>query len=185
MNIISDVFCLQLTLLRKGFLIRGAITVGDMYHDEHYCFGPALIEAVELEKLAMYPRVILIEKFARRSLFDNPTVNSDLAEGRCINNMIDKDLDGMFYIDYFNVSPDDFDGIIDELFGYLQDLKKSIIDLGDASKNNINLRLKYSWMRKKFEDMMTSIYSNDVPNIQGQAVEGIFKGICSKLRFTE
>ena len=37
------------TLLQKGFLIRGGITVGKLYHKENVVFGPALIEAVKIE----------------------------------------------------------------------------------------------------------------------------------------
>lgn len=184
-SIIKDIFALQLSLLRKGFLIRGAVTVGNLYHDDLFCFGPALIEAAELEKLSMYPRVVLDNNFLPSIMFNNPTVSADLTEGRCINNMVAKDLDGMSYIDYFNVIPDDFEGDMEEFFKYLHDLKKSIAELDNASKNNINIRLKYSWMRKKFDDMMNNIFSSGEPIIQKQVVTGIFKDICSELKFTE
>src|SRR5580658_7830841 len=46
--------------LRLGFLIRGAATIGKLYHSQGVVFGEALIEAVQLEKrTAVYPRVIL------------------------------------------------------------------------------------------------------------------------------
>jgi hypothetical protein len=45
-------------LLLAGFLVRGGITMGDLYHDPNVIFGPALIEAVELEKEAIYPRLL-------------------------------------------------------------------------------------------------------------------------------
>jgi hypothetical protein len=182
-NIIKDIFVLQLNLLRHGFLIRGAVTVGDLYHDDQFCFGPALIEAAELEKLAMYPRVILTDQFAPQSLFNNPTAITDLAKGRNINNMVANDLDGMFYIDYFNVIPEDFDNF-DELFSYLHDLKKSIIELDNASKCNINIRLKYSWMRKKFDDMLTGISSDDELKLHGHLIPDTFKDICSELQLS-
>lgn len=184
MNIIKDIFVLQLNLLRHGFLIRGAVTVGDLYHDDQFCFGPALIEAAELEKLAMYPRVILTDQFAPQSLFNNPTAITDLAKGRNINNMVANDLDGMFYIDYFNVIPEDFDNF-DELFSYLHDLKKSIIELDNASKCNINIRLKYSWMRKKFDDMLTGISTVNDFKLHGHLVPDTFKDLCSELQLSE
>lgn len=43
----------------RGFLGRGAITYGPHYMDEHFVFGPALIEAAELEKAARWPRIVL------------------------------------------------------------------------------------------------------------------------------
>lgn len=41
------------------FLCRGAITLGDLYHCNGRIFGPALVEAVEMEERdALYPRFI-------------------------------------------------------------------------------------------------------------------------------
>jgi hypothetical protein len=45
--------------LRQGFLIRGAATVGRLHHTSNVIFGEALVQAVRLEKTAVYPRVIL------------------------------------------------------------------------------------------------------------------------------
>lgn len=46
-------------LLRVGFLIRGAVTLGGLYHDDAgVIFGPALVEAVAIEKKACYPRIV-------------------------------------------------------------------------------------------------------------------------------
>jgi hypothetical protein len=46
--------------VRSGFLIRGGLTIGDIVHDEHVVFGPALNRAYELEsKHASVPRIIL------------------------------------------------------------------------------------------------------------------------------
>jgi len=159
MNIVSDVFRLQLNLLQKGFLIRGAVTVGDLYHDDQFCFGPALIEAAELEKRAIYPRVILTDKFATRSVFENPTVNTDLAEGRCINNMVAKDLDGFFYIDYFNVIPEDFEEVIEDMVSYQNDLNKQITELSNLAICDKNLESKYLWMREKFNNITSNTFA--------------------------
>jgi len=48
----------QLTLL-SGFPMRGAVTVGPLMFSEKFLFGPALVEAVELEKAALFPRILL------------------------------------------------------------------------------------------------------------------------------
>jgi hypothetical protein len=50
------------TLLRQGFLLRGAVTIGDLYHNESAVFGKPLVEAVELEKKAEYPRILIDQK---------------------------------------------------------------------------------------------------------------------------
>ena len=59
-NLIRDI---QLLLLREGILVRGAMVKGDIYYNQSGTyfdmFGPAIVRAVELEKQAVYPRVIV------------------------------------------------------------------------------------------------------------------------------
>jgi hypothetical protein len=46
--------------LELGCLIRGGITVGQLHHDKQVIFGPALVEAYELEsRYAKTPRIII------------------------------------------------------------------------------------------------------------------------------
>ena len=43
-----------------GFFVRGAVTIGDLYHDARSVFGPALVRGYELEsRHAKSPRIIL------------------------------------------------------------------------------------------------------------------------------
>ena len=57
--LIIRVEIMQQVLLEGGFLTRGAITKGKLYQQGHTVIGPALIEAVEMEKTARFPRVVL------------------------------------------------------------------------------------------------------------------------------
>jgi hypothetical protein len=46
--------------LRLGFLVRGAIAIGNLYHAGGVVFGEALVEATTLEaQTAVYPRIVL------------------------------------------------------------------------------------------------------------------------------
>jgi len=59
-EIISTLSFLSHVLLEHGFLLRGGITKGEIYHKDSLVFGPALNRAYELEsKNAIFPRVIL------------------------------------------------------------------------------------------------------------------------------
>ena len=50
----------QMSMIRHGYLVRGAIAVGDLYMDDDVVFGPALLEAYDGEqKLARDPRIVL------------------------------------------------------------------------------------------------------------------------------
>jgi hypothetical protein len=81
-------------LLTRGFLTRGGVTVGDLYHKENMIFGPALVEAVTLEKEAIYPRLVcghvLIADIESRPNYDpnNPRVLINDQLGRPIVNLL-------------------------------------------------------------------------------------------------
>jgi hypothetical protein len=62
-NILKDILFLSCEILRKGYLFRGAITCGNLFHTKEKIFGPAMTTAVDMEKkLAIYPRIILDEE---------------------------------------------------------------------------------------------------------------------------
>ena len=48
------------SLAARGYLLRGAVTVGDLYHSAAHVVGPAMVRAYEMEsRIAIYPRVII------------------------------------------------------------------------------------------------------------------------------
>lgn len=47
------------TLLSKGYLLRGGIEIGDVFHDKFNIIGPAYQDAYKLEAEASVPRIIL------------------------------------------------------------------------------------------------------------------------------
>ena len=57
-------------LIYSGFIARGGITVGKFYHSGNVAFGPALIEAVELEKNAKYTKIILTKNIYNRLIMN-------------------------------------------------------------------------------------------------------------------
>jgi hypothetical protein len=60
LHILSSMVDLSNRLLGNGLLIRGAITKGALHHDRSIMFGPAFLEAYEIEhKIAKYPRILL------------------------------------------------------------------------------------------------------------------------------
>lgn len=147
-SILMDVHNLQLELIQRGVLLRGAITAGLLHHDDKLVFGPALNEAVALERLANYPRVILDgeildEAGLKRS--PSPSVS------RTISSMVAEDFDGLFYIDYFNVRPDDFNDEWDSVRYYLEKLR--LVVKGLSNKKTPSIKVKHSWLRTKFNAM--------------------------------
>ena len=65
-------------LLIKGFLVRGGVAFGKLYHDRGEIFGEALIEAVNLEKTSVHPRTILTKDILKLLRAEQNTNKSDI-----------------------------------------------------------------------------------------------------------
>ena len=46
-------------ILQHGLFLRGGITIGKLSFNDDYIFGQGIIDAVELEETAKYPRIII------------------------------------------------------------------------------------------------------------------------------
>ncbi|MDN0075626.1 hypothetical protein QU481_12055 [Crenobacter sp. SG2303] len=55
-------------LLAKGVLSRGGIALGELYHKGSIIYGPALLEAYQLEsQVAIYPRIVVAHGAAEKA----------------------------------------------------------------------------------------------------------------------
>ena len=87
-------------LLQKGILIRGAISLGELYIDEVIVWGKALVDAVELEEnIAIFPR-ILISTHVINKLKQNDFADSD--KGFEYAFKVLKDDDGNYSVNIFD-----------------------------------------------------------------------------------
>jgi hypothetical protein len=148
-SVLNDVVNLQISLINRRILVRGGITRGKLYHADDFVFGPALVEAAELEKGAMYPRVILDRELLRDSLTAKGATGSPRYE------IVSRDLDGMYFVDYFGVNPDLFNDW-SEMVEYLISLREVV--KGIANKTSVSLRLKHSWLRAKYNDVAEPLH---------------------------
>jgi hypothetical protein len=75
--------------LKIGFLIRGGIARGMLYHANGVVFGEAMVRAYQLEsKVAVYPRVVVAD-----NLIGGPEAK--------YAPWLRRDFDGLFCVDYF------------------------------------------------------------------------------------
>lgn len=154
-------------IINNDTLIRGAITIDDLYFNksDSIVVGPALVNAYKLEsKSAVYPRIIIdpniISKIGE-SFFTNEVIElNDLKEqddftGNAVTyGCLQKDLDGMYFIDYLEVAvimdfPNDYELWID----FMQKHKKSIQEkisnysVYNKTKTDISIFQKVSWLK--------------------------------------
>ncbi|HTZ87208.1 MAG TPA: hypothetical protein VMB05_11135, partial [Solirubrobacteraceae bacterium] len=85
----------------RGFLGRGAITYGDHHISDRFVFGPALVEAVNLEKKTRWPRVVLgadaVKAEREHSAYYSQALQS--TQSRCLTS----DEDGVVFVDHLGV----------------------------------------------------------------------------------
>lgn len=56
---VQHVALFQMGIIENGSFLRGAIVIGDHYQEGDLLFGPAIIKAFDMEKLASWPRVLI------------------------------------------------------------------------------------------------------------------------------
>ncbi len=139
-------------LIRFQILVRGGISMGNLVHTEKVLFGPAMIDAYELEsKSAIYPRVI----------FDMSNSGESQSEAfqEAIQELLDRriismDIDGFYYVDFFYNIHDHY-AIADQS----NRLRNHLAILARLIQNGLaapaaSIRKKYEWMRTKYNDML-------------------------------
>lgn len=136
-------------ILWDGFLVRGAISIGELYHDEQIVFGPALNEAYENENnIANYPRVIFTKETLNEGL--KTAMHKDMNEERkVLSNILEVDEDGLIYINNIT-KKHEFDyqeDYIELLFKV-----KRMIEIGLKS-DNLKVVSKYEWLKSKYNNL--------------------------------
>ncbi|GBG13144.1 DNA primase [Novimethylophilus kurashikiensis] len=147
-HLLQALHALSASMIRHGFLLRGGIARGDVYHRNGIIFGPAFIEAHLLEKdIAFYPRIILSPELSQetegwRGVIDQPWR---------------KDSDGLTF---FNFLPPFYNNQFlkdnSELWqSQLIPIRTLIIDQVSRHRNDKNIYSKYQWLAKYFDDICT------------------------------
>lgn len=143
-----EIMWVQMNLVKRGILCRGGIARGKLIHTNQLIFGPAMIDAHALEsKAANYPRVILEQSIIDAGVAAHGRHHGAADEKESILRLLEKDGDGMYYIDYIAKIEAELDGP-EEHPSYLMDLR-NIAEPGLRS-GDPSIRVKYLWMREKF-----------------------------------
>lgn len=113
----------QMTVL-GGFPMRGAVTVGSLMFTDKFLFGPALVEAVSLEKTAIFPRVLVSKTVLRYIKPDNPRAR-----------LVLRDSDGRAFLHYLGSG----NGELELHRKYVQ---QGLLD----NASHVHERQKYEWL---------------------------------------
>lgn len=128
----------QYALTRHGFFVRGGLTCGRHYMDNDMVFGPALIEAVELERAsAIYPRIVLggaATNILRR------VRKGGVVTG--IGKAVARSDDGHVFVNYLTVLLSDRSVAPRELLKHKQSIEHALT----RWSNNARVWEKYRWL---------------------------------------
>ena len=158
---------LQEQFLMLGYLTRGGMTVGKMYHDDGIVFGPAFVEAYTLEsKIAVYPRIALGNELVERY---SKVVRTDLFDSNVRN-----DFDGIKHVRLFHnealikilVDLDDGASIDHETSKIDHRISHTLANKPspeETKENHTKLRaaIKYDWLKNYFKE-----YQSDVARLK-------------------
>lgn len=159
--IIEDLRNIQLELLTMGILLRGAVTIGDLYHKDDIIYGPALLKAVYLEEQeAIHPRIIIDNDFYNLFTSVSDDKVRDVIKPMFItfpeddyNPAIDFLSRDAFY-DYFNFNQIENQDIKREL----NTIKRNILAEYEKIKADYAIRRKHDWFIKYYNH---SVKTND------------------------
>ena len=122
---------LQNALIAEGFFVRGGLSLGSLHLSDHLLFGPALVEAYDLESTAaVHPRIVLSRAAAATQ------------RGTADASMLLCDDDGQTFIDYLGASFDE----PDDPSPLLQGHRDTVVDRLHRSRRHKRLWEKYRWL---------------------------------------
>ena len=165
-RLLDYIHYLLITGIKYEILFRGGITYGKVFHNEKRIFGPAMNSAYNLEnQIAKMPRIVIDNEVIRQT-FINRGPQADVEDvKKYLTSFINKDVDGYFYIDYFNNIINEFE-LPYEKHLYSENIKKIILkneniinDIMDR-KLKKTLKQKNLWLKKKFNSMIKEQRSN-------------------------
>lgn len=140
---------IQIRLIDEGVLLRGSLTVGNLYFAENLIFGDALIRGYYLEsEIAVYPR-IAVDPELIKMYRETPILRNDIhdyeTDKKYVEGYLRKDVDGVYYIDYAGGFADDFDDEGD--FARFLSRHKQMIESNATAMTSLNsVGLKYNWL---------------------------------------
>lgn len=152
-HVLLDLIHLQIDLACLGIFIRGGISIGPAHHDEFNAFGPAMVDAYELEsKIAKYPRIIL----------SGQTISAGIAASKrhqnpfdisLLNSLIKQDADDFYFLDYLSQYQElDFPEY--DYYNWLEKIRNYLIYNLNAYYIDARIYPKYLWMLNYWNNVL-------------------------------
>jgi hypothetical protein len=127
------------------WLLRGGITIGELFIDEIMVWGNALVKAYHIEnKIAKYPRIVIDEDV------------TEIMENKKISDIINKDIDGQHYLNSLKCNGNDDIATLNNGFSLL----KTELNLNYSEEVHKYLNWHKNYINKEFINRKESNKSN-------------------------
>ena len=148
--LLNNAALIVIELAGLGYLLRGAITVGDLIHTEKYLVGPAMVRAYEMEQGAKNPRLLIdpiLLDVAKRFHAEH---HSPEEEAEFIRGFMTEDpADGQFYYDYVSWDSVVSVGLTEAWYGEYLTTIGNLIERG-LRHRRADVRNKYLWLHRRY-----------------------------------
>ena len=149
MNLLFHLRAIAFRLLRLGFLVRGGIARGDLFHHVGKVVGPALIKAYELEnKKAVYPRIIIDPAVSKNALEAEPPINI------IFKRLVRENDDGFFMVHYLwaiRMAADSENGFVGEWSTTIEGIAHFLEEEARRLASKPKEQDKIIWFKKYFD----------------------------------
>ncbi|WP_079491613.1 hypothetical protein [Maledivibacter halophilus] len=150
-------------ILTNGVLIRGGVTVGNLYHDlGNVVFGSGLIEVYQIESsLAKYPRIVLSDKLIEKLNYPIYSKSASYPYHQYIDRLSDGTV-GFHQMIVLQVVQNSTVITDKQLTEHLDLIRDVIIKGLDSSFNTPNVYEKYVWLKEEYEKLLIFTDDNEV-----------------------
>ena len=180
---LDDLLRAQVSLVEQGILVRGGISIGEVYIDRqgnNPIFGPGLVRAYELEsKEAIFPRLVIDDKLLDDKLLEEFKNNPKLTQfgaddyaARELFSFLRTGDDGIVFLDYVKAAQEnckDFAGYL-QFLGHHAQLIKANLENGRDRK----VRRKFIWLQRYHNDVIKNWIEEFVTNNNFSKKYGVY-----------
>ena len=147
-NELFDLLCLQISLIERGVLIRGGVTINKVVHGDGFLFGPGMNRAYGLEsKVACYPRIVLdrhVLPLMREAAALRYRDHSPRMEEEYLGEMLSVASDGHVFVDYLKGAAANAEDVAS--YASFLRIHRDIILARYAAETDRHVRRKVRWL---------------------------------------
>ena len=153
---------IQNGICTHGFLLRGSIVTGNLYHSGNTIFGPAIVEVVAKDKSGGAPVIVIDEDSLNYFCLASSDEDQEIVRIRKHQLVAEDDNDAPYIDPFWMLKIHASQATINTKTRNNLDCWRSLIEVGLES-NNTNILGKYTWMANRFNKVICNKASSIKP----------------------